>query len=139
MVQSAESFKTQTATLGVVEGYLFMINSIIGMGLLTLPWLFDQSGWFMFILVDFMIGLTILALGFVVLDLLSRAEIICRMQEDGQAIKIQSLFSLLSCKPSITYAGFVESSSGSLQTRIPVITERRFDISEISSMLLGNW
>lgn len=115
---------------------MFMINSIIGMGLLTLPWLFNETGWLLFIVVDFVVGLDILALGLVVLDLLSRAEVICSMQEAGQPLKPFTIFSLLSCKASAPYAGFSESAS---PMKLPEITDRRFDISEISSTLLGNW
>ena len=114
---------TLTPTHGFWVGFVFTINSIIGAGILPIPWAFSEGGIVLGILLQVIAGLLALILGFQMLEIMSRAEAFARKKEGvdkhialGPYDEIQPL-----------------QSFGSA----PSISERKFDMTEMFNMFCG--
>lgn len=71
---------------GLVTGYIFTINCIIGTGFLSVPYAFDSSGLIFCLIYQVFVGFQAYLMARMLLESMSRAEVLMRMAENGRKI-----------------------------------------------------
>lgn len=116
---------------GILTGYIFVLNSTIGAGFLSIPWAYDNSGWLFSLFFQILVTAQCYYLSIQTLESMSRAEILARMTEEGKdihRISFKKLFQtpnhpdhLLRPPPHLT----------------PIITNRLINLPDIVKMVFG--
>ncbi|OMJ92823.1 hypothetical protein SteCoe_4365 [Stentor coeruleus] len=116
---------------GILTGYIFVLNSTIGAGFLSIPWAYENSGWFFSLIFQILTTILCYYLSIQTLESMSRAEILSRMTEEGKdihRISFKKLFQnpnhpdhLLKPPPHLT----------------PMITNRLINLPDIVKMVFG--
>ena len=107
-------------THGFWVGFFFSINSIIGAGILAVPWAFQEGGMVLGIGLMLFAGVLALVLSLQMLEIMSRTEAWVRRTEGGK--KSDSLEE-------------VELLQGTNEE--PTISERKFDMTEMFNLFYG--
>jgi len=103
--------ESRRPTHGFWVGFFFTINSIIGAGLLAVPWAYDKGGIVLGSTLQVIAAVLALILGFQMLEIMSRTEALVRQTEET--------------KPDAEVTELLEDSS------VPFISTRKFDITEM--------
>ena len=106
------------ATHGFWVGFFFSINSIIGAGILAVPWVYDKGGLALGSTLQVIAAVLALILGFQMLEIMSRTEALVRQKEET--------------KPSSDETDLLEDPTA------PTITTRKFDMTEMVSLFCDN-
>lgn len=112
-------------------GYCFVINSIIGAGILGIPWAYYTAGWFLGIICQVFCFFMSIASSYQILSGWSRVEAIVQLKEQGHQIAPVSVFDLFKPVPS--------EKTEHLKTIsiVPVIADRKFDLFEMTCITMG--
>lgn len=98
-------------THGFWVGFFFTINSIIGAGILAVPWVYDKGGILLGSTLQVIAAVLALILGFQMLEIMSRTEALVRQREEK--------------KPEVEDTELLEDPTA------PTISTRKFDITEM--------
>lgn len=112
-------------------GYCFVINSIIGAGILGIPWAYYTAGWFLGILCQIFCLFMSVASSYQILSGWSRVEAIVQLKEQGHQIAPVRVFDLFKPAPSENTELLKNTSI------VPVIADRKFDLFEMTSITMG--
>ena len=126
-----DSLSSSPTTFGLVSGYVFSINTIVGAGFLSLPWAYAQGGWAVSLALQAICMVVGWVFSLLLLEVLSRVETIYKLRDSGHFIQRPSLGQLTGCRDY--YAG----QPLLLASLEPEITHRRFDLVEVVRLLLG--
>ena len=119
-------------------GYCYTLNSIIGAGILSIPWAYATSGWVLGILSQLIALFISLNSSFFVIATWSRIECLATLQESG-AVITPVPFSHLFEETQYQYITS-ENDSVNLNGHKPHISTRKFDICEMTRISMGkNW
>ncbi|OMJ74345.1 hypothetical protein SteCoe_26734 [Stentor coeruleus] len=123
------------------HGYFYTINSIIGSGMLAIPWAYSEGGWLLGVLSQIFTTTFTLILSYHQIQIMSRIEVLCNLSKRG--------YRIIPVKPSQFLArtfpeDFIVSDKGYKEEEElleikdkPVISQVRFDLCEMISVLLG--
>lgn len=125
------SLPVAPSSFGLLSGYVFAINTVVGAGFLSLPWAYAQGGWALSLGLQSVCMAVGWLLSLLQLEVLSRVEALYRLREAGHYIQRPGLRQLLGRKDY--YAG----EPLLLSSLEPEITHRRFDLIEVVRLLLG--
>lgn len=125
------SLPADSGSFGLLSGYVFAINTVVGAGFLSLPWAYSKGGWALSLGLQTVCMIVGWLLSLLQLEVLSRVEALYRLREAGHYIKRPGLSQLLGRKDY--YAG----EPLLLSSLEPEITHRRFDLIEVVRLLLG--
>lgn len=114
-----------------IIGYCFAVNSVIGAGILALPYAYSVSGWALGILAQFFALLLSLCSSYNILSGWSRVEAIVQMRELGHNLKPKTFTEIISSFPDKTNENLLEYKIK------PVLAERKFDLYEMTKITLG--
>lgn len=118
-------------TFTLWTGYFFSINVVVGAGFLTLPYVFHRAGWLFSSAYMIFTAFVCYFIAAQLIEVMSRAEIILRMREEGYKID----------KPSFKELFLGRKCEGSIllkESYTPQITDRRIDVSESMRIIFGN-
>lgn len=121
--------KLDSGHLGLLTGYFFTINTIVGAGFLSLPWAFSQGGWAFSALYLCMTVLSNIVLSLQLLNIMSKVELLTQLTEEGHEVRPVNLRSLLNTRGD--YEVLIASKHE------PQIRSRRLDVSECMRMVFG--
>ena len=112
-------------------GYCFIINSVIGAGILGIPWAYYTAGWLLGILCQLYALLMSIASSYQILSGWSRVEAIVQLKEQGHQIAPVRVFDIF--KPAKTESReYLKNNS-----IVPIIAERKFDLYEMTTITMG--
>ena len=115
---------------GLLTGYIFVINTCIGAGFLSIPWAFDNAGWLFCVIYQIIVSIQGYFMCMMILEAMSRAEILLRMTEEGKDIHQIALRKLFS-KP-IAQERLIQPPH-----LRPIITNRMINCSDIVKLVFG--
>ena len=116
-----------------IVGYCYTINSVIGAGILGLPWAYSTSGWLLGILAQFFALLLSIGASYQILSAWSRVEAIVQLKESGHEMNPVKFWDILRSFPK-------EGDEILREVKIkPVLAERKFDLYEMTSITLGKF
>ncbi|OMJ70645.1 hypothetical protein SteCoe_31324 [Stentor coeruleus] len=119
-------------------GYAFTINSLIGAGILNIPWGYSQSGVLFGLIVQFVVALISMMLSYQTMQGWCRAETIARYREKGLKAETVPLSTILFDKPHNAFNNSQENQNLIDSTDVPTgISTRKFDFYEIIKLTLG--
>ncbi|OMJ83513.1 hypothetical protein SteCoe_15545 [Stentor coeruleus] len=119
-------------------GYVFLLNSLIGAGILNIPWGYSKSGIFLGVLIQIIAAVISLILSYQTMQGWTRAEIIYRYKEKGVKAKTVSLSTILLNKSHKAFDESHETQKLIDSTEISSgISYRKFDFYEIIKLTLG--
>jgi amino acid permease len=116
---------------GVWGGYFFSINSVIGSGFLALPYAFNASGWLFGLIFLILMGFESYYFSCELLEILSRIECLVKIEEQNTDRKIPRL-----TFKEIIFGRRIKEKLLEYES-VPNITNRRFDITSIISIVFG--
>ena len=125
------------------HGYTYTINSIIGAGILAIPWAYSNCGWALGILIQMLVLFISLSASYLMLSTWSRVESIAQLIESGVKVLPVSFTHLFSRTPTpqrlVEAQGeeALEDPLGNIQNKLPTIRNRKFDIYEIVKLTMG--
>ena len=116
------------AKFGLITGYFFTINVVVGSGFLALPFNFNLSGWALSLIFMLLVGLITYYLTRQVLEILCRIECIKQFEDNGIIL------------PKPTFREMI--LGGNPRTKLPdeiklEITKRRFEMTNVAGFLFG--
>lgn len=115
---------------GLFTGYMFTINCIIGAGFLSIPYAFQTAGWLFCLVYQIIATVQTYYTSMQVLEIMSRAEILIRMTEDGRDIHRISYSKLF----------YVPQKSEKLNQNphlTPTITHRQINLPDAVKLVFG--
>ena len=118
-------------------GYIFTLNSIIGTGILLVPWAVSQSGVLLSTILELAVCLYSVLVSYQVLQTWSRIEIIVKLRESNITVRPVPLRDIF----FNTKGNYIEKAEG--QTLLdendlkPQISSRQLDFYEITKLILG--
>ncbi|CAG9310220.1 unnamed protein product [Blepharisma stoltei] len=123
-------------------GYAITVNSVVGAGVLGIPWGYQKTGWTLGIFSQvFATSLSFLLL-YLLLQSFSRMEVLSNLAEKGYKIKPMSISDLL--KPIRKEDYIIKQDQGEEAESLiaesnldPEIGNRRYDMCEMAHILLG--
>ena len=116
-------------------GYSYTINSIIGAGILAIPWGYANCGWLIGILIQVLVLGISFSASYLLLSTWSRVEIIAQIKESGGST-IQVPLTHLFRSPKIE--SFIpKTDSIIIKDRTPKILDRKFDLNEMVTLTMG--
>lgn len=119
-------------------GYTYTINSLIGAGILNIPWGYSQSGVLFGSTVQFIVAVISIMLSYQTMQGWCRAETIARYREKGIKAKTAPLSTILFDKPHNAFSDSEETQELLNSTEIHTgISARKFDFYEIIKLTLG--
>lgn len=122
-------------------GYCYTINSIIGAGILAIPWAYSQCGWILGICIQMIILYLSFTASYLMLSTWSRVESIAQLIEAGAKIELVPTTRLFQRKKKNSTLLSHENTSihGEIiiANKVPEIGERKFDLYEMVHMTLG--
>lgn len=131
---TAEHSTINSEKFGLTTGYFFSINIVVGAGFLALPNAFETSGWLVSIVYMVWTAYQSYFLACQLLEVMSRTEVIVRLREQGKTIRIPTFKEIVMGK----ILGEELLGSEKETRHRPIITSRRFDISEVVRILFGD-
>lgn len=124
--------ETDPASFGAGTGFVFTVNTVVGAGFLSLPWAFSRGGWFFCLLVQVTAALIGWVIALMLLEVMSRAEAVTRLREEGYNIPS------LACK-QLCWEKIYENDLYLIpNTHKPEITHRRFDLTQLVRIYFGD-
>mmetsp|Transcript_19290 Transcript_19290/g.35454 ORF Transcript_19290/g.35454 Transcript_19290/m.35454 type:complete len:489 (-) Transcript_19290:48-1514(-) len=122
--------------LNLFEGYFFTVNAVMGAGFLNIPWAFQTGGWVVGLLSQVIFALQSYWLFRMLLETLSRGEVIATKSIERDELK-QVAFKDL-CKGSYERPErLMTTHEYSNFSCLPDITDRRRDCTEIVRLIFG--
>ena len=118
-------------------GYSYTINSIIGAGILAIPWAYSNCGWILGVATQFLVLFISLSASYLLLSAWSRVETIAQLIDQGAIINpvpFSKLFINNSNEGLVSYDKSIE-----IQNKEPTILDRKFDLYEMVKLTMGNW
>ncbi|CAG9319911.1 unnamed protein product [Blepharisma stoltei] len=126
-------------------GYAITINSVIGAGLLSIPWGYYEAGWSLGIFSQILSSAICAVLIFQLLQAISRTEVLWNMKANGYTINPMSISSLFRNQSRDDYLfkpEKIDTENNSFIEDIdmePKLNDRKFDLCEMTQVLLGNF
>ncbi|CAG9320751.1 unnamed protein product [Blepharisma stoltei] len=123
-------------------GYAFTVNSVVGAGVLGIPWGYYKTGWTLGLFSQVFSTSVSFILLYLLLQALSRMEVLSNLCEKGYKIKPMSIIDLLKPikKENYIIKPIQEEENESFISEIdwtPEIGNRRYDMCEMAQVLLG--
>ncbi|CAG9314267.1 unnamed protein product [Blepharisma stoltei] len=128
---SIEPSSVNPDKFGLSTGYFFSVNIVVGAGFLALPHAFKTSGWLISFFYMIFTAYQSYYLARQLLEVMSRTEVIVRLREEGKKVKPPTWRQILTGQK----AG--EDLLEKERTPRPIITSRRFDVTENIRILFG--
>lgn len=123
--------ETDPASFGAGTGFVYTVNTTVGAGFLGLPWAYLQGGWLLCVLVQVAIALLSWLMSLMLLEVMSRAEAVTRLREEGYNIPSLGYKHLCGKKVYDNDLYLIPN------THKPEITHRRFDLTELVRIYFG--
>lgn len=129
-----------------VVSYLYIINTIIAADVLAIPWAYQEAGWAAGLLSQALASVFAIIIAFLLVQSLSRMEVLAELSEKGYTIKPLSFKDFFKkTDPEQFVQPPTESDSEDehlsmimeYSAATPKITHRRFDFTEMANVLLG--
>ena len=122
-------------------GYFYTINTIIGSGVLAIPWAYSEGGWLLGLLCQAFTTSFSLVLAYHLIQIMSRMQVLSRLSSNGYIINPVSFSQLfIRTFPEdfiVSRKGYKDSVPLLEIEDNPRITKTRFDLTEMISVLLG--
>ena len=118
-------------------GYCFTLNSVIGAGILSIPWAYATCGWLLGIITQCTVLFISINSSFFVISTWSRIECMAELQESG-AIIAPVPFSHIFQDSQYQYITS-EDNSAKLEGIKPHISSRKFDSYEMTRISMGKY
>lgn len=123
------------------QGYFYTINSIIGSGILAIPWAYTEGGWLLGLICQAFTTSFALILAYHLIQIMSRMEVLSKMTKNGYTIlpiKFSQLFSRTFPEDFIISKKGYKDEEALLEIEDqPRISHVRYDMTEMISVLLG--
>ena len=116
-----------------IIGYCYAVNSVVGAGILALPYAYSVSGWGLGILAQLFALLLSIGSSYSILSGWSRVEAIVQLRESGHNLKPKSYTDIFSSFPKPRNEYLLEHKIK------PVLAERKFDLYEMTKITLGQF
>lgn len=116
-------------------GYAFTINSIVGSGILAIPWAYSQGGWLFSISIQVLSTIFSAFVSYQTLQTWSRVEIIARLQEKNIEVRPVPFRAIL-LNTQGNYIEESEEKNSFLKNESdfqPEISTRKFDFYEMTN------
>lgn len=123
------------------HGYFYTINSIIGSGILSIPWAYKEGGWLLGILSQIFTTIFTLVLAYHQIQIMSRIEVLSNLSKSGYKIlplKLSQLFTRTFPQEFMISDNEPKEEQELLEIKDkPEISHVRYDLSEMVTVLLG--
>ena len=124
-------------------GYCYTINSIIGVGILAIPWAYANCGWILGIFVQMLVLYISLTASYLTLATWGRVETIAQLKEAGIKVIPVAFLELFSWENNYKSVNLKDNSNLNepllvIENEVPTIRVRKFDVYEIMHLTLGN-
>ena len=114
---------------GLFTGYIFVINTCIGAGFLSIPWAFATSGWFFCLIYETLVSVQGYIICMMILESMSRVEVLLTLADEGEVVPLvpfHRLFSKAAHKNTL------------IRPRLkPIIANRMLNCSDITKLVFG--
>ncbi|OMJ86805.1 hypothetical protein SteCoe_11575 [Stentor coeruleus] len=114
-------------------GYFFTINSIIGAGILAIPWAYCTAGWALGITCQIVILILSYSASYLMLSLWSRTHAIVDLIESGVSVSKVQFKDIFSADSSKNYI----DSENEIDDIKPLIENRHFDLYEMIKLTIS--
>lgn len=124
------SKRVHKARFGLLVGYGFFVNTVVGAGFLSIPFAYLAGGWLLALIIQSGCILIGLFLSYMVLETTSRVASIDFLKQEGSAL------------PPLGFSGLFKSPPQLLTDRTiptPCLNRQQYDMSEMCEMLLGKF
>mmetsp|Transcript_3680 Transcript_3680/g.7872 ORF Transcript_3680/g.7872 Transcript_3680/m.7872 type:complete len:489 (+) Transcript_3680:23-1489(+) len=128
---------SKAGKLNLWQGFFFTVNTVMGAGFLSIPSIFQTGGWVLGVIVHIAFCLQSLWLAQLMIDCMSRCEVLACKSEEGRELKPVKFGEVWKCSYRSPERLLSGSNSGLRIEHSPDITERRLDITELVRLLFG--
>jgi amino acid permease len=122
--------RTHTERFGLLVGYGFFLNTVIGAGFLSIPFAYQAGGWLLSLLIQCGCILLGLVYAYMILETLSLVSSIDYLKQQSCRIPPIGFWKLFT--ESSTYSSLIER-----RIPTPKLTQNQYDMVEMTRILLG--